>query len=152
MHLSQTKRRVTYFCLSSREGSVKLLVCLLSSKLTKFCKYPVCQGPYHHAAGINIQYNALYCNVGWIRLVSYFVASDCMTKSMLFSRFIKKPLFDEKSSQVLLKFIYCEKATNFCEIFPLLLTTVYTDFTKFCGLLRIYELYFFHTLSWICKT
>ena len=46
------------------------------------------------------------------------------------------------------KFIYSEKATKFCEIFPLLLTacTVLSqkqgeDFAKFCGLLRIYELY-----------
>ena len=39
-----------------------------------------------------------------------------------------------------LKFIYSEKAIKFCEIFPLLLTAVHTDFAKFCGLLRIYEL------------
>ena len=37
------------------------------------------------------------------------------------------------------KFIYSEKATKSCEIFPLLLTTVKSkeDFAKFCGLLRI---------------
>ena len=29
-----------------------------------------------------------------------------------------------------LKFIYSEKATKFCEIFPLLLTTVHTDKSK----------------------
>ena len=46
----------------------------------------------------------------------------------------------------LLKFIYSEKATKFCEIFPLLLTVCTAvkskgeDFAKFCGLLRIYEL------------
>ena len=47
----------------------------------------------------------------------------------------------------LVKFIYSEKATKFCEIFPLLLTVCTEvkskreDFAKFCGLLRIYELY-----------
>ena len=46
-----------------------------------------------------------------------------------------------------LKFIYSEKATKFCEIFSLLLTlcTVVKSkgkiSQKFCGLLRIYELY-----------
>ena len=42
-----------------------------------------------------------------------------------------------------LKFIYSEKPTKFCEIFTKLLTTVHTvkSFAKFCGLLRIYELY-----------
>ena len=44
------------------------------------------------------------------------------------------------------KFVYSEKATKFCEIFTLLLSTVHTDkkkdFAKFCGLLRIYELYY----------
>ena len=45
----------------------------------------------------------------------------------------------------LIKFIYSEKATKFCEIFTWLLT-VYCgqklgeDFAKFCGLPRIYEL------------
>ena len=43
------------------------------------------------------------------------------------------------------KFIYSEKATNFCEIFPLLLTTYIQSkegeyFAKFFGLLRINEL------------
>ena len=42
-------------------------------------------------------------------------------------------------------FIYSEKATKCCEIFTLLLTTVHTlknkRMLKFCGLLRIYELY-----------
>ena len=49
--------------------------------------------------------------------------------------------------QLKVKFIYSGKATKFCEIFTLLLTTVLTysqkegeDFTKFCGLLRMYEL------------
>ena len=37
-------------------------------------------------------------------------------------------------SDLFLKFIYSEKATKFCEIFPLLLTAVHTDFAKFCGL------------------
>ena len=43
------------------------------------------------------------------------------------------------------KFIYSEKATKFCEIFTLLLSLCSAsqseDFAKFCGLLRIYELY-----------
>ena len=43
-----------------------------------------------------------------------------------------------------LKFIYSEEATKFCKISTLNLTIVHTvkcgDFTKFCGLLRIYEL------------
>ena len=43
------------------------------------------------------------------------------------------------------KFIYSEKATNFCEIFPLLLTTYIQSkegeyFAKFFDLLRINEL------------
>ena len=38
-----------------------------------------------------------------------------------------------------LKFIYSEKATNFCEISTVDLS--YVDFAKFYGLLRIYELY-----------
>ena len=56
---------------------------------------------------------------------------------------------------VILKFIYSEKAARFCEIFPLLLTTVHRvkskveDFTKFCALLRIYKIYKTEkTLSW----
>ena len=46
-----------------------------------------------------------------------------------------------------LKFIYSEKAKKFCEIFALLLSYVVPvkeDFAKFCGLLRIYELYELH--------
>ena len=48
---------------------------------------------------------------------------------------------------VLVKFVYSEKATKFGEISTLLLSTVHTDKCKveisqiFCGLLRIYELY-----------
>ena len=48
---------------------------------------------------------------------------------------------------VLLKFIYSEKATNFCEISTVDLSYVITVSNgqiyggKFCGLLRIYELY-----------
>ena len=52
------------------------------------------------------------------------------------------------STLVLLKFIYSEKATKFCEIFPLLLTTVHSVKIKgkilqnfVAYLLRIYELY-----------
>ena len=47
----------------------------------------------------------------------------------------------------LVKFIYCEKATKFYEISTLILSVMYCrqkqggDFAKFCGLLRIYELY-----------
>ena len=44
---------------------------------------------------------------------------------------------DSSKFSLMLKFIYSEKATKFCEISTLLLTTVHT---KFCGLLRIYEL------------
>ena len=47
-----------------------------------------------------------------------------------------------------LKFIYSEKATKFYEISTNYLSYIYTasqiiggDFAKFCGLLRIYELY-----------
>ena len=44
------------------------------------------------------------------------------------------------------KFIYSEKATKFCKIFTLLLTGTTYDkskvkISKFCDLLRIYELY-----------
>ena len=39
---------------------------------------------------------------------------------------------------LLIKFIHSEKATTFCEIFTLLLSY---EGPKFCGLLRIYELY-----------
>ena len=44
------------------------------------------------------------------------------------------------------KFTCSEKATKFCEISTLLLSvcTVGGDFAKFCGLLRIYELYLRH--------
>ena len=49
---------------------------------------------------------------------------------------------------VLINFMYSEKATKFCEISTVDLTgTTYIgqiycgDFAKFCGLLRIYELY-----------
>ena len=45
----------------------------------------------------------------------------------------------------LIKFIYSEKATKFCEIFTFDYSTysqkLGEDFVKFCGLLRIYELY-----------
>ena len=45
-----------------------------------------------------------------------------------------------------IKFVYSEKATKFCKISTLLLSMYYRqkwggDFAKFCGLLRIYELY-----------
>ena len=46
-----------------------------------------------------------------------------------------------------IKFTHFGKATNFCEISTVNLTVTYTghiygrDFTKFCGLLKIYELY-----------
>ena len=50
--------------------------------------------------------------------------------------------------QYLLKFIYSEKATKFCEISIVNLSYVVTvkstqggNFAKLCGLLRIYELY-----------
>ena len=48
----------------------------------------------------------------------------------------------KKKNQIVVKFIYSEKATKFWEIFFLLLTTVRTgeDFAKFYGLFRIYEL------------
>ena len=53
-----------------------------------------------------------------------------------------------KNVSILVKFIYSEKATIFCEISTVdLTTTTYIgqiyggDFTKLCGLLRIYELY-----------
>ena len=45
----------------------------------------------------------------------------------------------------MIKFIYSEKATNFCEISAVDLSyavKIYgEDFAKLCGLLRIYELY-----------
>ena len=58
-------------------------------------------------------------------------------------------ILENKASRKLnLKFIYSEKATKFCEISTVDLTvTTYTeqiygeDFTKFCGLLKIFELY-----------
>ena len=64
--------------------------------------------------------------------------------------------------ELLLKFIYSEKATKFCKIFALLFTgTTYLgqekgeDFVKFCGLLRIYELYetknIFFSVTNMCK-
>ena len=58
--------------------------------------------------------------------------------------------FDRKRfNHLLLKFIYSEKATNFCEISTADLSyngQIYgADFAKFCGLLRIYELYMVHT-------
>ena len=44
-----------------------------------------------------------------------------------------------------LKFIYSEKATKFCTVdlsYVLSASQIYSgDFAKFCGLLRIYELY-----------
>ena len=53
--------------------------------------------------------------------------------------FAKNPL------QYFLKFIYSEKVTNVCEICTVDLTIIGQiyggDFAKFCGLLRIYELY-----------
>ena len=62
--------------------------------------------------------------------------------------------FQYKQNTVhLLKFIYSEKATKFCEIFPLLLTvcTVVKSKEKisqnFCGLLRIYEKNIFDTCN-----
>ena len=60
-----------------------------------------------------------------------------------FVTLLKKPLFIQKIHDMhfknlkdinptlfLLKFIYSEKATKFCEIFPLLLTTVHTVKSK----------------------
>ena len=57
----------------------------------------------------------------------------------------KMKLIAEEDYKV--KFIYSEKATKFCEIFPLLLTVCTAvkskgkSLQKICGLLRIYELY-----------
>ena len=48
----------------------------------------------------------------------------------------------------LIKFIYSEKAMQFCEISTVGLSNVCNgqiyggDFAKFCGLIRIYELYY----------
>ena len=54
----------------------------------------------------------------------------------------------ENLTQYLVKFIYSEKATNFFEISTVDLSYVRSngqiygvDFAKFCGPLRIYELY-----------
>ena len=51
-------------------------------------------------------------------------------------------------SACFVKFIYSEEATKFCEISNVILTgskyigqIIGGDFAKFCGLLRIYELY-----------
>ena len=59
---------------------------------------------------------------------------DLIQRKMFYS-FIDNPglesFFKDKSSQkVILKFIYSEKATKFCEIFALLLTTVHTVKSK----------------------
>ena len=60
----------------------------------------------------------------------------------------ERTLYVKKALQFFqIKFIYSEKATKFCEIFPLTFDySTYSqklgeDFAKFCGLLRIYELY-----------
>jgi hypothetical protein len=48
----------------------------------------------------------------------------------------------------LIKFIYSEKATKFCEISTNCWSYVLPvggDFAKFCGLLRIHELYYLET-------
>ena len=69
------------------------------------------------------------------------VASVLLGKIKLkFSLFFKSNIF------CLVKFIYSEKATKFCEIFTLLLSYVVLVkkgeyFAKFCGVLRIYELH-----------
>ena len=58
-----------------------------------------------------------------------------------------KPILLDNINDKSVKFIYFEKVTKFCEIFPLLLTRCTAvekkgeGFAKFCGLLRIYELY-----------
>ena len=60
-----------------------------------------------------------------------------------------------KNLRILLKFIYSEKVTKFCEISTVDLTgTTYIggqiyggDFANFCGLLRIYELYTYRKLK-----
>ena len=38
--------------------------------------------------------------------------------------------FDDLKNYLILKFVYSEEATKFCEIFPLLLTTVHTVKSK----------------------
>ena len=78
------------------------------------------------------------------------------SQCFIFSCFVKLCNLLSKSSKqkfcswiiVKVKFKYSEKATNFCEISTIDLfvlcsnSQIYSgDFAKFCGLLRIYELY-----------
>ena len=59
-------------------------------------------------------------------------------------------LESKKGWQFKSKFIYSEKATNFSKIYKFVLCSnghIYGgDFAKFCGILRIYELYYNHVV------
>ena len=86
-----------------------------------------------------------YTCIAVIDMTSNFVGFDFACKNMN-SRYILVELA--------IKFIYSEKATKFCEISTNYLSYVNTaswliggDFAKFCGLLRIYELYHFSSTS-----
>ena len=99
-----------------------------------------------------------------LHLLQFLIASRRQpTLTLVCWEFVKLTNLPNVSMFInILKFIYSEKATKFCEIFPFLLTTVLTysqkegeHFAKFCGLLRIYELYqgpfgdfFFILRSW----
>ena len=71
-----------------------------------------------------------------------FLLDDLLRKSMTRRNVIQSDL---------IKFIHSVKATKFCEISTLLLTADWHyigqkeggDFAKFCGLLKMYDLYFF---------
>ena len=69
-------------------------------------------------------------------------------KSLMKFSILYNQIVFSKLTLTILKFIYSEKATKVCEISTNYLSYVCTasqiiggDFAKFCGLLRIYELY-----------
>ena len=84
---------------------------------------------------------------------SNVLSNFCIGKLILESDEIQVKIIG--SGTIWLKFIYSEKATKFCKIF--LQYTVRWRDRKFCGLLRIYELYLVRKLQqpipklWILK-
>ena len=75
--------------------------------------------------------------------IKYIRGAYCVLRTIIRNPL---PIHHFKKNVYYLKFIYSEKATNFCKITTVDLTVttlgqIYGgDFAKFCGLLRIYEL------------
>ena len=75
------------------------------------------------------------------KLEEQFVKKDANRNGRINAEQMVQIFKDNEVQGTVVKFIYSEKTTKFCEISTNYLTDIIGgDFAKFCGLLRIYEL------------